>query len=231
MQASLLVKRLGWGLVLLALLPFMIGVSMTPENTVVLSDSGSTGTFEITMSQADMSIIVFDVDGLYDCNEYEFFVFDENNQRIIFTKTGCDVRSDDTVYQYMSNPLEPGIYDFGASDEVEIVAVEGDLEAYVENYVLGEFLSSLGCGICCFGIVAVVGSRGLGMTSAAPAQNQVILMGQQQPSQGVPVVTEAVHSSMYQDIVEQAGTVVSIAEAAEDEAHPNGSFWGGISKD
>ena len=51
----------------------------TPENTVVLSDSGSTGTFEITISQEDMSIIVFDADGLYDCNEYEFFVFDEND--------------------------------------------------------------------------------------------------------------------------------------------------------
>jgi type II secretory pathway predicted ATPase ExeA len=56
-------------------------------------------------------------------------------------------------------------------------------------------------------------------------------MGQGQPVEAIPVVAEPVQSSMYQEIVRQAETVVSTVEDAEDETSPNGSFWGGITED
>jgi hypothetical protein len=231
MQGHLIVKRIGWGLVLLALLPFVIGVSLSTSDAFVLSDVGRSGTFEITEEEAGMVIIVFDEYGVIECSEYEFNVFDENQQRIMFTKTDCEKWWEESTYQFTSEALPPGMYDFDASDDVEILAVKGDLETYMENYVIGEFLSSLGCGICCFGIVAVVGSSRMGAATAYGAENQVILMGQGQPVEAIPVVAEPVQSSMYQEIVRQAETVVSTVEDAEDEASPNGSFWGGITED
>ena len=71
----------------------------------------------------------------------------------------------------------------------------------------------------------------MGAATAYGAENQVILMGQGQPVEAIPVVAEPVQSSMYQEIVRQAETVVSTVEDAEDEASPNGSFWGGITED
>jgi hypothetical protein len=208
-----------------------VGVSLSTSDAILLNDVGQSGTFEITEEETGMVIIVFDEYGVYDCREYEFNVFNENQQRIMFTKTDCEEWGEGSTYQYTSDPLPPGIYDFDASDDVEILAIRGDVEAYMDNYVFGEFLSSLGCGICCFGIVAVIGSSRLGAANTNGTQNQVILLGQEQPVEAIPVVAEAVQSSMYQEIVKQAETVVSTVEAAEDETIPDGSFWGGITED
>ncbi|RJU91882.1 MAG: hypothetical protein DWC01_03290 [Candidatus Poseidoniales archaeon] len=231
MQANLLVKRLGWGLVLFAMVPFILGEELTAHNTTELHDMGQTGTFEITTEEADMTIIVYDDFRVVDCEEYEFNVYDQNQQRITFTKTDCEQWWDSDVYQYKSDPLEPGNYNFDASDDVEILAIEGDIDAYMRDYALGEFISSLGCGFCCFGMLAIIGSSRLGTAYASQENSQVVVMGQSQPVQTFQAVVEPVQSSMYQDIVEQAETVVSVAKAAEDEASPDGSFWGGINDD
>ena len=231
MQANLLVKRLGWGLVLFAIIPFMVGEELTAHNTTELHDMGQTGTFEITTEEADMIIIVYDDFRLVDCEEYEFNVYDRSQQRITFTKTDCEQWLNSDAYQYESEPLEPGNYTFDSSDDVEILAIEGDIDAYMRDYALGEFISSLGCGFCCFGMLAIIGSTRLGTAYGSQENSQVVVMGQTQPVQTFQAVVEPVQSSMYQDIVEQAETVVSVAKAAEDEASPDGSFWGGINDD
>jgi|GEM_PF-2948040 len=231
MQGSLRVKRFGWALVVIALAPFFIGIGLEDSNSTVLNDDeyGNTGTFTITLEEEGMVIIAFDEYGTYECEDFFLEIYGEYGQPVSVTKTDCVAWGDRDMYQFKAGPLEPGKYEYEATDEVWLLAVEGELDSFMDNYALGETLSSLGCGMCCFGLLTVLAGRGVGMAHASTADNQVVLMGQHDSAQLTQVI-QSPQSNMYDDIVKQAEAAAPIPDVVEEETGPGG-FWGDIAQD
>ena len=56
-------------------------------------------------------------------------------------------------YQFRLHNLTEERYGFSASDTVTIVAVQGDLDAYMEDYASGNSIADLGTSFCCISIL------------------------------------------------------------------------------
>ena len=204
----------GLGIVLV-----LIGALLTEPGTEELA-YGRSGTFSIEESHAGMSIIVFTDDVEANCENFGFSVdrHDGSYDFVPVEKTSCDRWSSPNSYQFRLNNLTEGRYGFSAEDWVSIVAVEGDLDAYMEDYASGNAIADLGAGMCCLSIFFHV-FIGRGIAKARNAEHQVVV------SEGHPTAVGANQPA----IVQVVEPVESVSE--EPEAPAGGAFWDNIAED
>ena len=235
----------GLGIVLI-----LVGASLTEPGTEELA-YGRSGTFSIEEAHAGMSIIVFTDDVEANCENFDISVdrHDGSYDFVPVEKTSCDRWSSPDSYQFRLNNLTEGRYGFNAGDgeRVSIVAVEGDLDAYMEDYASGNAIADLGTGTCCLSIFFHV-FIGRGIAKARNTEDQVVV------SQGSPTAVDANHQSTFVQVVEPVESVpeepeagpheqavlekvqevvaaITANEDVADEAPSGGTFWDNIAED
>lgn len=255
MQPARLAKRGGWTLVILSIVIISIGASMMESGGVILGYGDSSGEFTVEASLEGATLLVLeDADegppSTAECERVELTLFGPSGAPVTPEKADCMAwESGKTAYLYRLNALAAGTYSYQTNAEIEFIAVEGDVNEFLDAYATGTALEDAGAGMCCFGLLALLVARGLSARSNAvegvvtaqtwghgdsanletvvdstmSSQDQIVL-----PSQPDRSTSEVVSSSMYQAIVDQAE---SIENDAVDEPTPSGSFWGGITED
>ena len=187
---------------------------------------GTSGQFVIDASNVDASIIVVTDEVEGNCENFDFMVdhHDGDGGFIPVEKTDCENWSSADSYQYRLNNLTEGRYGFSASDWVSIMAVEGDLDAFMTKYAFGNTIADIGSAMCCIG-VALSFLTGWGITQARQAGFDVVV-GQTNAnhSSGDPVFVQATHP-LESPPSEHAEVPV------EDEAPAGGTFWENMTKD
>ena len=232
----------GLGMVLI-----IIGASLTEPGTEELA-YGRSGTFSIEDSHADMSIIVFTDDVEANCENFGFSVdrHDGSYDFVPVEKTSCDRWSSPDSYQFRLNNLTEGRYGFSAEDWVSIMAVEGDLDAYMEDYASGNAIADLGTGMCCLSIFFHV-FIGRGIAKARNTEQQVEVsqgyptaVGANQPAlvqivepvESVPDEPEvAPHEQAVLEKVQEVMADIAANKDEADEAPAGGTFWDNITED
>ena len=234
----------GLGMVLI-----IIGASLTEPGTEELA-YGRSGTFSIEDSHAGMSIIVFTDDVEANCENFGFSVdrHDGSYDFVPVEKTSCDRWSSPDSYQFRLNNLTEGRYGFSVGDgeRVSIVAVEGDLDAYMEDYASGNAIADLGTGMCCLSIFFHV-FIGRGIAKARNTEQQVEVsqgyppdVGANQPAlvqivepvESVPDEPEvAPHEQAVLEKVQEVMADIAANEAVAEEAPSSGAFWDNITED
>jgi hypothetical protein len=232
----------GLGMVLI-----IIGASLTEPGTEELA-YGRSGTFSIENYQSDMSIIVFTDDVEANCENFGFSVdrHDGSYDFVPVEKTSCDRWSSPNSYQFRLNNLTEGRYGFSAEDWVSIVAVEGDLDAYMEDYASGNAIADLGTGMCCLTVFFHV-FIGRGIAKARNAEQQVVVseghptaVGAHQPAlvqivepvESVPEEPEAApHEQAVLEKVQEVMADIAAKEVVTDGSPTGGSFWDNIAED
>ena len=232
----------GLGIVLI-----IIGASLTEPGTEELA-YGRSGTFSIENYQSDMSIIVFTDDVEANCENFGFSVdrHDGSYDFVPVEKTSCDRWSSPNSYQFRLNNLTEGRYGFSAEDLVSIVAVEGDLDAYMEDYASGNAIADLGAGMCCLSVFFHV-FIGRGIAKARNAEQQVVVseghptaVGAHQPAfvqvvepvESVPEEPEAgPHEQAVLEKMQEVMADIAANEDVADEAPSGGTFWDNIAED
>ena len=200
--------------VVLGMVLIVIGASLTEPGTEELA-YGTSGSFYIEDSHSDASIIVFTDNAEANCENFELTVDrrDGSYDFVPVEKTSCDRWSLPNSYQFRLHNLTEERYGFSASDTVTVVAVEGDLDAYMEDYASGNAIADLGAIMCCLSIILNL-FIGRSLTKASKEQQVALNDGQT-------------------TFVQTASTVETAAPealVAEQENAP-GSFWGGIKDD
>ena len=232
----------GLGIVLV-----LVGASLTEPGTEELA-YGRSGTFSIENSHAGMSIIVFTDDVEANCENFGFAVdrHDGSYDFVPVEKTSCDRWSSPNSYQFRLNNLTEGRYGFSAEDWVSIVAVEGDIEEYMEDYASGNAIADLGTGMCCLSVFFHV-FIGRGIAIARNAEQQVVV------SEGHPTavdanqpafvqVVEAVesmpegpeagpHEQAVLEKVQEVMADIAAKEVVTDGSPNGGAFWDNIAED
>lgn len=232
----------GLGIVLI-----LVGASLTEPGTEELA-YGRSGTFSIEEAHAGMSIIVFTDDVEANCENFDISVdrHDGSYDFVPVEKTSCDRWSSPDSYQFRLNNLTEGRYGFSAGDWVSIVAVEGDLDAYMEDYASGNAIADLGAGMCCLSVFFYV-FVGRGLAKAKNTGQQVVVsdayptaVGADQPAfvqtvqtiETVPAEPEA--APLQETVLEKVQEVmadIAANEAVTDEAPSGGAFWDNITED
>ena len=232
----------GLGIVLI-----LVGASLTEPGTEELA-YGRSGTFSIEESHAGMSIIVFTDDVEANCENFDISVdrHDGSYDFVPVEKTSCDRWSSPDSYQFRLNNLTEGRYGFSAGDWVSIVAVEGDLDAYMEDYASGNAIADLGAGMCCLSVFFYV-FVGRGLAKAKTTGQQVVVsdayptaVGADQPAfvqtlqtiETVPAEPEA--GPLQETVLEKVQEVmadIATNEAVAEEAPSGGAFWDNITED
>ena len=200
--------------VVLGVVLIATGASLTEPGTEELA-YGRSGSFYIEDYHADMSIIVFTDNEDVSCEEFDLTV-DRRDGSYDFApveKTSCDRWSLPNSYQFRLNNLTEERYGFSASDTVTIVAVQGDLDAYMEDYASGNAIADLGAGMCCLSIILNL-FIGRSLTKASKEQQVALNDGQT-------------------NLVQAASTVETAApeSSVTEQENAPGSFWGGIKDD
>ena len=152
-----------------------------------------------------------------------------------------------TEQQFRLHNLTEERYGFSASDTVTIVAVQGDLDAYMEDYASGNAIADLGASMCCLSMLLHV-FIGRGIAKARKTEHQVVV------SQGYPTAVDANQQPAFVQVVEPVESVPEEPEAASheqavlekmqevmadiaanedvaDEALSGGTFWDNIAED
>ena len=235
-------------LLVLGVLLIATGASLTEPGAEELA-YGTSGSFYIEDSHAEMSIIVFADNEDANCEEF-YLSIDRQDGSYDFVpveKTSCDRWSLPTSYQFRLNNLTEERYGFSASDTVTIVAVQGDLDAYMEDYASGNSIADLGTSMCCLSMLLHV-FIGRGIAKAKSTEHQVVVSqgypiavdANQQPVfvQAVQAVeagpTEPEAALVHEAVVEKVQEVVadtSLDEVVVDEAPTGGAFWDNITED
>ena len=255
MNLARLAKRGGWSLVILSFITITIGASMMESGGVVLSYGDSSGEFLVEAALEGATLLVLeDADdgppSAAECERVELTLFGPSGAPVTPEKADCMAwESGKTAYLYRSNELASGTYSYQTNAKIEFIAVEGDVNDFLDAYATGTALEDAGAGMCCFGLLTLLVARGLSARSNAvedliisqswshddganlettvdstvPSHDRLVLPPQPQPS-----ANEVRSSSMYQAIVDQ---VESIENDAVDDETPSGGFWGGIADD
>ena len=234
-------------LVVLGVVLILTGASLTEPGTEELA-YGRSGSFFIEDYHADMSIIVFTDNEDANCDEFDLTVdrHDGSFDSVPVEKTSCDRWSSANSYQFRLYNLTEERYGFSASDTVTIVAVQGDLDAYMEDYASGNAIADLGASMCCLSIVLHV-FIGRGIAKARNTEQQVVVsqgyptaVGANQPDvvQAVqtiePVPAQPEAAPVQEAVLEKVQAAVadtSLGEVVADEAPTGGAFWDNITED
>ena len=241
-------KPVFFTLVILGVVLITTGASLTEPGTEELA-YGTRGSFYIEDHHADMSIIVFTDNEDASCEDFVLTVDrqDGSYDFVPVEKTSCDRWSLPNSYQFRLYNLTEERYGFSASDTVTIVAVQGDLDAYMEDYASGNAIADLGAGMCCLSILLHV-FIGRGIAKAKNTEHHVTV-AQAYPaavgSNGLPTFVQAGQSveSMPAESentpIQEAGmeevqevmTDASPEEVLEEKASSGGAFWDNITED
>ncbi len=218
---------------------FIFGVVLT-ESDINELGYGSEGTFTYGPTDSGTSVVVFVENTEYNCEAFQFDLVNDEDVVQPVEKTDCTLWSSSDMYQFKIGTMAEDDYKFSASDEVSIVAVEGDLGEYMEDYALGNALSDIGAGVCClsfivpmffarFRFAAVKEGDQMGFVHMPPPSAEPI--PGTAPLQDItiadaPVVEE--HDQKASVEVEHE-PVAPLDE--EDRPEAAGSFWDGLSED
>jgi len=240
-------KPVFFTLVVLGVVLITTGASLTEPGTEELA-YGRSGTFSIEDDHAEMSIIVFTGNEDANCEDFDLTVdrHDGSYDFVPVEKTSCDRWSLPNSYQFRLYNLTEERYGFSATDTVTIVAVQGDLDAYMEDYASGNAIADLGAGMCCLSIVLHV-FIGRGIAKARNTEHEVVVsqgyptaVGANQPAfvqavqtvESVPAEPEAtLHDQAVQEKVQEVMADIAANEVVEDEAPSGGTFWDNITED
>ena len=234
-------------LVVLGVVLIGTGASLTEPGTEELA-YGTSGSFYIEDYHVDMSIIVFTDNEDANCEEFGLTVdrHDGSYDFVPVEKTSCDRWSLANSYQFRLYNLTEERYGFSASDTVTIVAVQGDLDAYMEDYASGNAIADLGASMCCLSILLHV-FIGRGIAKARNTEHHVVVSqgypnagGANQPAfvqavqtiESVPAQAEAAPiQETVLEKVQEAVADTSPKETVADEAPSGGTFWDNITED
>lgn len=210
--------------VALAILFLAIGAGLTETNANGLVNywDGTNGSFTVDQGTEHLTIIVFTEVSSGNCPEFRFEVMDDEEKTPLpVEKKDCSEWYADDVWQYRIGTLEPGRYIFTASDDVSIVAVNGDVDEYLENRALGNGLTDIGTCFCCLSFVVPFILGRMSSRTMDPAHeiqfNDSFVMPT--PFQEVPEPSE-------EESVEETPATEPTVES-EEEQH-GGAFWGGL---
>ena len=232
-------------LVVLSFVLMAVGASLTETGTEELA-YGSSGSFFIDDSHAEASIIVFTDDDDANCENFDLTVDrrDGSYEVVPVEQTSCDRWSLPNSYQFRLNNLTEERYGFSASGVVTIVAVQGDLDAYMEDYASGNSIADLGTSMCCISILLHV-FIGRGIAKASNTEQQVVVKQMYidaynqpafaQAAQAVePAPVEPEGASIQEAVMEEAQEIMtdaSLAENLDETAASGGAFWDNIPED
>jgi len=240
-------KPVFFTLVVLGVVLITTGASLTEPGTEELA-YGRSGTFSIEDDHAEMSIIVFTDNEEANCEDFDLTVdrHDGSYDFVPVEKTSCDRWSLANSYQFRLYNLTEERYGFSASDTVTIVAVQGDLDAYMEDYASGNAIADLGASMCCLSMLLHV-FIGRGIAKARNTEHEVVVsqgyptaVGANQPAvvqavepvESVPAEPEATPTpEAVLERVQEAVANTSLDEAVADEAPTGGAFWDNITED
>ena len=210
--------------VALAILFLAIGTGLTETNANGLVNywDGTNGSFTVDQGTEHQTIIVFTEVSSGNCPEFRFEVMDDEEKTPLpVEKKDCSEWYADDVWQYRIGTLEPGRYIFTASDDVSIVAVNGDVDEYLQNRALGNGLTDIGTCFCCLSFVVPFILGRMSSRTMDPAHeiqfNDSFVMPT--PFQEVPEPSE-------EESVEETPATEPTVES-EEEQH-GGAFWGGL---
>ena len=244
MKPDKVLKRVGWAFIALSLLIISIGADLTDGDMTPLGGGEERGTINVQPSMEGATLLIyqggFDETALTipECNRIEIGLMGEDGNPLELRKTDCRQWVDREVeYLYRSNPMTAGSYSYESNTEIEIFALNGDLEEYMDQYATGTMLENLGCGTCCMGIFGLFGASRLRQGANGQNGEQVMIVNQRlstiakpyQPTQPVQSAQGTTPPSMYQAIVDQAEE--KLPPAVEEAADQSGGFWGGIKED
>lgn len=208
--------------VLLGLLLLVIGATYTESGANEL-DYGQRGEFFVTDFEEGLTIIVVAEEVEANCEGFEFLLEDELYNPVPVEKTSCEDWASSSTYQFRIHNLSTGRYNYEATDWVSIMAVEGDVDAFMEDYAFGNSIADVGAGFCCLGMIAHV-VIGRGIAKASKAEHQVVLDDAQRTVVEIqPPVHETVGGEEFSWPVSEEATTV--------EEPPSGSFWENMLKD
>jgi len=215
--------------VVLALLFLVSGFSLTETNANELS-YGEDGPFYVDEGMNNQTLIVFAeiIEG--NCPGFRFELVDNEGAPVAVEKMDCSKWNADDIWHYKIGALEAGTYTYTASDYVSIVAVNGNVDEYLENYALGNGLADVGSCLCCLSfivpfILGRVPSQTMDSAHHVELNHSFVLpTPYQEPSEGpAPEPTTEVEAA------ETATEVQATEPTTEDEKEqPKGAFWGGL---
>ena len=246
-----LVRAIG---VIIAIVFLALGAGLieTNANGLVNHWDGTNGSFTVDESLENQTIIVFTEVSSGNCPEFRFEVMDDEEKTPLpVEKKDCSEWYADDVWQYRIGTLEPGRYTFTASDDVSIVAVNGDVDEYLENYALGKGLEDIGTCFCCLSFVVpfILGrmsSRTMDSGHHFELNDSFVMPTPYEgPSEspataldaedhGAEPATEEPDAEPATEVEDEESTAEEQdAESAnEDEKEqPEGAFWGGLNND
>lgn len=215
--------------VVLALLFLVSGVRLTETNANELS-YGTAEEFFVDEDMENLTTIVFAENDDETCTNFVFELVDEEGAPVAVEKMDCSKWNADDIWHYKIGALEAGTYTYTASDYVSIVAVNGNVDEYLENYALGNGLADVGSCLCCLSfivpfILGRVPSQTMDSAHHVELNHSFVLpTPYQEPSEGpAPEPTTEVEAA------ETATEVQATEPTTEDEKEqPKGAFWGGL---
>ena len=244
MKSDKALKRVGWAFVVLSLLITSIGANLTDGDMILLGDGEERGTITVQPTMEGTTLLIYEIGldetalTIPECNRIEIVLMDEDGNPLELRKTDCRQWVDREVeFLYRSNPMTAGSYSYESNTEIEILALNGDFEDYMDQYATGTMLENLGCGTCCMGIFGLFGASRLRQGANGQNGEQVTVINQRlsaltkpyQPPQPVQSAQGTTPPSMYQAIVDQAEE--KFPPAVEEAADQSGGFWAGIKDD
>ena len=222
----------------LAILFLVSGIRLTETNANELS-YGTAEEFFVEEGMENLTTVVFAENGDDTCTNFVFELVDEEGAPVAVEKMDCSKWNADDIWHYKIGALETGTYTYTASDYVSIVAVNGDVDEYLENYALGNGLADVGSCLCCLSfIVPFILGRAPSQTMDSAHHVElnhsfVLPTPYQEPSEG-PAPQPATEVQAAEPTTEvkvaESATEVQVAEpTTEDEKEqPKGAFWGGL---
>ncbi len=227
-----LVRAIG---VIIAIVFLALGAGLTETNAngLVGHWDGTNGSFTVDEALENLTIIVFTEVSSGNCPEFRFeFMDDEEKTPLPVEKKDCSEWYADDVWQYRIGTLEPGRYIFTASDDVSIVAVNGDVDEYLENRALGNGLTDIGTCFCCLSFVVpfILGrmsSRTMDAAHEIQFNDSFVMPAPFQEVSEPPVEGPVDQTDENKPAVEEEETDEN-EPAVEEEETPEGAFWGGL---
>ena len=199
-----------------------VGLTETNANQLVNYWDGTNGSFTVDQGTEHLTIIVFTEVSSGNCPEFRFeYMDDEEKTPLPVEKMDCSKWYADDVWQYRIGTLEPGRYTFTASDDVSIVAVDGDVDEYLENYALGNGLADVGSCFCCLSfVIPFILGRVSSRTMDPPHEIQF------NDSFVMPTPFQEVPEPLEEESVEETPATEPTVESEVEQ--PQGAFWGGL---
>lgn len=225
----------------LGVLLLIIGADYTESGANEL-DNGPYGEFFVSDFEEELAIIVVVDEVEANCEEFVFLLEDEQYNSVPVEKTSCKDWSSPYSYQFRIHNLSAGRYNYEATNFVSILAVEGDVDAFMEDYQLGNSLADIGNCFCCLSFVAPFILGRLSKQALDPANHIqltdsfVMPTPYEGPLEGSATEPDAEdHGSEAATEESDAEPTTEVIEAAlttgVEEEPSEGAFWGGLKDD